>query len=200
MHDLVLQHVCKSYGAQQVVAELSLTVPAGTVSCWCGPSGCGKTTLLRMIAGLTVPDSGTISVPGKIGVLFQEPRLLPTATLLQNVRLAQSTDGMDAAQALARVGLASSGSLRPAAASGGMRQRAAIARLLAFGGDLWLLDEPFKEQDPATRAQLYDLLQAQWRGKTVVLVTHDLAEAAYLGDQTIEFGANPCRVLQIRHK
>ena len=195
MQNLELRGISKSYGDRPVLDDLSLTVPAGQVSCWCGPSGCGKTTLLRIIAGLTAPDGGSVSAPDSVGVLFQEPRLIPSATLLQNVQLAQR-NGMDAAHALDCVGLSDAAALRPAQASGGMRQRAAIARLLAFGGDLWLLDEPFKEQDPATRAQLYALLRAQWRGKTVVLVTHDPTEAEALGDQMIEFGASPCRVLR----
>lgn len=195
--NIELRHIRKAFGQRVVLEDLSLTLQAQTVTCICGPSGCGKTTLLRILAGLTLPDGGTVvGLDSPAGVLFQEPRLIPAATLLQNVRLAQTSSGMAAEEALRRVGLADSAARYPAELSGGMRQRAAIARLLAFGGGVWLLDEPFKEQDPATRERLWTLMRAQWVGKTVILVTHDSAEAHLLGDRILTFGDRPMTLIQ----
>ena len=151
-----------------------------------GASGGGKTTLLRLIAGLEAPDAGTISgTKGKkICFLFQEPRLLPWLTAEQNVRTVQEKhSSVGAGEWLKRVGLSGAENKFPAELSGGMCQRVALARALAFGGDCFLLDEPFKEIDAAAKLLLFPLLKRETEGKPVVLVTHTEEEARLLCDR-----------------
>lgn len=192
-----LSHINLRFGADALLQNFSLTLPDRTVTCLCGPSGCGKTTLIRLLAGLTVSQGGTIAgLSGRrVGVLFQEHRLLPGATVLQNVMLAHPVPGAaaraEALRLLEAVGLGEAAAQYPDELSGGMQQRAAIARLLAFGGDVWLLDEPFKELDTETRGRVSALLQSAWREKTVVLVTHDRTEAEALGGRIVTLRGRP---------
>ncbi|MGI6260263.1 MAG: ABC transporter ATP-binding protein [Acutalibacteraceae bacterium] len=180
-----LKNVEKRFGDQIVLCGVNAEFSAG-ITALLGASGGGKTTLLRLIAGLEAPDAGTISgTKGKkICFLFQEPRLLPWLTAEQNVRTVQEKhSSVGAGEWLKRVGLSGAENKFPAELSGGMCQRVALARALAFGGDCFLLDEPFKEIDAAAKLLLFPLLKRETEGKPVVLVTHTEEEARLLCDR-----------------
>lgn len=154
-----------------------------------GRSGCGKTTLLRLIAGMDRPDAGAVRVrgDGRIGMVFQEPRLMPWLTAAQNVALGQRRGRCDSARLLALTGLAGFDDALPHQLSGGMRHRVALARALANGPSLVLMDEPFAALDQHTREDMQDLLLHVQRttGMNVLFVTHSLDEALYLGDRVV---------------
>ncbi|MBU5423825.1 ABC transporter ATP-binding protein [Cellulomonas hominis] len=192
-------------GPRTVLAGVDLDIAAGEVVAVIGPSGCGKSTLLRQVAGLDAPDAGEILLGGspvapydaRTAVAFQEPRLLPWRTLAQNVALGVPR-GTPRAQARAQVatlldlvGLAGSADLRPRQVSGGMAQRASLARALARRPGVLLLDEPFGALDALTRLRMQDLLLDVHadRPTTVLLVTHDVEEALYLADRVVLLGA-----------
>ena len=172
----------------------------GEVAALVGPSGCGKTTLLRIIAGLERDFEGCVRLPahGTLGMVFQEPRLLPWRTVEQNVRLAapQATDA--ALDALFQtLGLAAHRDHYPGELSLGLARRVALARAFAVGPDLLLLDEPFVSLDDALAARLRDELAelVARRPVTTLLVTHDLDEAIGLADRLLLLSASPARVI-----
>jgi sulfonate transport system ATP-binding protein len=188
-----------------VLAGVDLEIAAGEVVAVIGPSGCGKSTLLRQVAGLDRPDAGRIEVAGspldgidtRTAVAFQEPRLLPWRTIAQNVALGvpRGTPRAEAREQVARlltlVGLEGSAALRPRQVSGGMAQRASLARALARRPGVLLLDEPFGALDALTRLRMQDLLLDVHRSRptTVLLVTHDVEEALYLADRVVLLGS-----------
>ncbi|MFF1573372.1 ABC transporter ATP-binding protein [Leifsonia sp. NPDC058292] len=188
-----------------VLRDVSLRVEAGEVVAILGASGCGKSTLLRIAGGLDRPTSGATVIDGtavtgvdaRCAVGFQEPRLLPWRTLSANVSLGlprglDRRSGADrVAQLLDLVGLSASAGLRPREVSGGMAQRASLARALARNPGVLLLDEPFGALDALTRLKMQDLLLDVHRAAptTILLVTHDVDEALQLADRIILLGA-----------
>ena len=217
MSSLEIDRLHKVYGtgpdAVTAVDEVSLSVGPGELLCIVGPSGCGKTTLLRCIAGLMAPTSGAtrlddqvvVAPPRSMAVVFQDysRSLLPWLTVHGNVvlplkarRMPRSERDQLAADALTAVGLAGQGAKYPWQLSAGMQQRVAIARALAYQPEVLLLDEPFASVDAQTRADLQDLLLDVWQRTrfTVVFVTHDIDEAAYLADRIVVLSASPARV------
>jgi NitT/TauT family transport system ATP-binding protein len=197
------------------LVDINLNVAEGEFVCLLGPSGCGKTTLLRLLAGLDLPGAGAISWRGSAlqgpslerGVVFQNYSLFPWLTLAQNLELALSKSHPQhdkhwrrnrAEEYLTRVGLADSAGQYPSLLSGGMQQRGAIARALALGSPVLLMDEPFGALDPINRARLQDVLLEVWAKprKTVVFVTHDVEEALYLADRVVMLGSSPGRIIQ----
>jgi len=200
--------------ANGVVAldRLNLDVWPGEFVSLLGPSGCGKSTALRLIAGLSEPSSGKIdwmhpefaqTVGGnRIGFVFQEPTLMPWATVAANVRLPLKLKGLDATAparveaALERVGLAAFADSYPRELSGGMKMRASIARALVTEPKLLLMDEPFAALDEITRFRLNNDLLQLWRslGKTVVFVTHSVFESVYLSQRIVVMTPRPGRV------
>jgi NitT/TauT family transport system ATP-binding protein len=207
-----IEHVSFSYGRQVVLQDINLTAEAGDFVCLLGPSGCGKSTLLRLLAGLDLPDSGRITVDGKQvigpgldrGVVFQDYPLFPWMTAGENIVLAleQTLPGKAKSEyrAIARehlrlVSLEDAIDKLPSQLSGGMRQRAAIARAFAMNSPVLLMDEPFGALDAVTRARLQDLLIRLWQqsgeGKTVFFVTHDVEEAILLANTAVVLGLNP---------
>jgi sulfonate transport system ATP-binding protein len=203
--DLAIQD--KQFAGKRVVADVAFTVERGEIVSLVGPSGCGKSTLLRIIGGLDGDYQGRVSVlghaprlhAGDIGFVFQEPRLLPWLTVAQNVGFELGGRGERdprVLELLAEVGLADYAAAYPKALSGGMAQRAAIARALFGDPALLLLDEPFSAVDAFTRMRLQDLLLsvAAHRGTTLLLVTHDINEAVYLSDRVIVLTGRPGRL------
>ena len=183
---ITIDRLTLSYGNQQVLKDCSLRVEAGSRVALMGPSGCGKTSLINVIAGLLTPDSGKVSVNGKVSYVFQEPALFPWLTAVDNINVVLS-DGPEtlprAEQLLEAVGLSDCRDKYPHQLSGGQKQRIAICRALAYGGDILLLDEPLKGLDADTRDQVSALLRQEWTGKTLLLVTHDPSEAQSLCDR-----------------
>jgi NitT/TauT family transport system ATP-binding protein len=196
----------------------SLEVAAGSFTVVIGPNGCGKSTLLRLVAGLLAPDSGRVllgtdegaSAPRtgdpRVGIAFQQPRLLPWLTTLENVALPVSLHGVSPPQrisrarsALDRVGLRDAAQLHPRELSGGMAQRAGLARALITDPPVLLLDEPFSALDALTREAFDTELQNLWleQPRTVILVTHSVPEAVRLADQVIVMTARPGSVARI---
>lgn len=190
-----LEHVSVSFGEKHVLKDFSLTLPAAGVTALSGPSGCGKTTLLRVLAGLEKPKSGRITgiSPRETAVLFQEDRLLPGRTVLQ-----QLTDVMDksrhqeAAKWLDLAELTGEENNLPRQLSGGMGRRLALVRALALGGELYLLDEPFTGIDLPRRRQLMAALKQL--GKPVVLVSHE-PEILALADHVLTFNGPPLSLI-----
>jgi ABC-type nitrate/sulfonate/bicarbonate transport system ATPase subunit len=191
---------------------VDLAVEPGEIVALIGPNGSGKSTLLRVIAGLLGPDAGTASIDGqpvdgpdtRVGLVFQEPRLLPWRTTAANVAYPLELAGVprperDArvAMLLRTVGLESAATQIPSQLSGGMRQRAAIARTLALAPQVLLLDEPFSALDELTRERLnLELLAITARTPTtVVLVTHSVQEAIFLADRVVVLSSGPGRVV-----
>ena len=186
---LELKDVSLSFGALEVLRGASLTLGQGERIAITGPSGCGKTSLLYVIAGLLHPDSGLVcNRAARTACVFQEPRLLPWLSAEENVSIVMphGTQGQDALMLLKKLGLADSAEKHPCELSGGMQQRAALARALAYAPDLLLLDEPFRALDAASKALAIDAVNER-ADCAVILVTHSPEEADALGCRIIPF-------------
>ena len=186
-----LQNITKSFGDRTVLRDLSLTFLPGAVTCVTGPSGCGKTTLLRLLAGLETPDAGTVEgTEGKAAFVFQEDRLCEDHSVLGNIRLVtgKSMSPPEIRRHLAEVGLEEAADRPVRELSGGMKRRVAIVRAVCYPADLVLLDEPFGGLDSALRTRVMTYVSERCRGRTLILVTHDLSEAAFLGASVIRLG------------
>ena len=186
---LELKDVSLSFGALEVLRGASLMLGQDERIAITGPSGCGKTSLLHVIAGLLHPDSGLVrNRAARTGCVFQEPRLLPWLSAEENVSIVipHGTQGQDALMLLKKLGLADSAEKHPCELSGGMQQRAALARALAYAPDLLLLDEPFRALDAASKALAIDAVNER-ADCAVILVTHSPEEADALGCRIIPF-------------
>jgi NitT/TauT family transport system ATP-binding protein len=201
-------------GARTVTAldGISLDVAPREVIALIGPNGCGKSTLLRVLAGLIAPDAGRVALDDdpvvgpdpRVGMVFQEPRLLAWRTVEQNVRFPLELAGWPAARQAARagdllglVGLREFARAKPSTLSGGTRQRVSIARALALEPSVLLMDEPFSALDALTRERFNAELLNLWQrtGTTIVLVTHSIPEAVFLADRVIVLSPRPGRVV-----
>jgi NitT/TauT family transport system ATP-binding protein len=203
---LRVEHLRKSYGSVQAIADVSFAVQAGEFVCVVGPSGCGKTTLLKCISGLLEPDAGVVALSGerdRMALVFQEysRSLFPWMTVRQNVAfpLRRNKKSPLIEESIAAVGLEGAIDRYPWQLSGGMQQRVAIARALAYEPSLLLMDEPFASVDAQTRADLEDLvLQVRRRyDVTIVFVTHDIDESVYLSDRIVVLTAAPTSVREV---
>ena len=203
-----------SRGAVEALADCSLAVEAGSFTVVIGPNGCGKSTLLRLVAGLLGPTTGSVAVggepprpgDGRVGLAFQQPRLVAWRSTLDNVALPLELAGVPAEErrsraliSLERVGLAGAAGLRPRELSGGMAQRAALARALIGDPPVLLLDEPFSALDALTRETFDAELQQLWleRRRTVILVTHSVPEAVALADRVVVMTPRPGSVARV---
>ena len=197
-------------GGRTVTAlqDIHLEIPRGQFTCLLGPSGCGKSTLLNAVAGFSLPSSGSITVDGELvaapgpdrGMVFQEYALFPWMTVEDNIAFGLHIKGMGKAEIRARVdgllGMLSLSDFRqrfPKDLSGGMRQRVAIARVLALDSPIMLMDEPFGALDALTRRNLQDELLRIWSElkKTILFVTHSIEEAVYLADRIVVMTYRP---------
>ena len=196
--NVTIQNACKAYEGRAILDQFDLEFPQKGTICLLGPSGCGKTTLLNCIAGLEMLDSGAVLgiEDRKIAYMFQEDRLLPWISARENVEVILNHPHIKTAERwLEAVGLKDDMEKRPAEVSGGMRQRVALARALAFGGEIFLLDEPFRALDHKTRLRMQTLLQKHTQEALKILVTHDLEEARSLADQILYLEGPPLRVV-----
>ncbi|GGO66870.1 ABC transporter ATP-binding protein [Nonomuraea cavernae] len=196
----------------EALRDIDATVGIGEFVTIVGPSGCGKSTLLRLVAGFAFPTGGQVAVSGvpvtgpgpDRGVVFQQPRLFPWLSVRRNVEFGPRMAGMPAvrrreraAELLELVGLSDSAGRRPYELSGGMQQRAAIARALAPDPAILLMDEPFAALDALTRERLQEEIRGIWQttGKTVLFVTHSVDEAVYLGTRILVLSRRPGRLV-----
>ncbi|MGC8115963.1 ABC transporter ATP-binding protein [Metapseudomonas otitidis] len=191
----------KAFAGHTVLQDVHLQLTEGEVVSLLGPSGCGKSTLLRIVAGLERDYSGqALRGEGEVAFVFQEPRLMPWLTVAENIGFAddRAYDRPRVAQLIREVGLEGFEQALPKQLSGGMAQRVAIARGLYSRPRVLLLDEPFSAVDAFTRMKLQDLLLAlaAHHGIALLLVTHDVDEALYLGDRVLVMGSRPGRVLE----
>lgn len=209
-------HIDFSYDSKTILQGIDLNIENGEFLCILGQSGCGKSTLLRLLAGLERPSAGEIRIDGEpvdgpdrhCSVVFQDYSLFPWMTTGANLTLALHAAYPDknrkevkalAESYLETVGLGGSFGQYPEALSGGMRQRAAIARALASPSGILLMDEPFGALDPVNRALLQELVRNLHRDagkrRTVIFVTHDIDEALYLGTRLVVFSSSPGRII-----
>jgi NitT/TauT family transport system ATP-binding protein len=204
--------VAKVYDTGMLAVDrVSLDIAEGGFTSLLGPSGCGKSTLLNMIAGFVAPTVGSVTIEGRAitepgadrGMVFQEYGLFPWRTAAENIAFGPLLQGKSRADQRAitqhyldLVGLAEHASKFPAELSGGMKQRVAIARALANGPSVLLMDEPFGALDAQTRETMQEELLAIWQKerKTVVFVTHSVAEAVFLSDRVVLMGTRPGRI------
>jgi sulfonate transport system ATP-binding protein len=211
-------HISKSFAVNgagfEALRDFSLLVEPGEFVSLVGPSGCGKSTLLRLIAGLDYPDSGLVQIgdrpvygPGlDRGIVFQDHRLFPWLSVESNIRLSLRRSPLSEVQKdrvvadlIALVGLSGFERAHPHQLSGGMSQRAAIARALAPHPDILLLDEPFGALDSLTRTRLQNEFLRIWahEGITMLMVTHDVEEAVFLSDRIVVIEPRPGRIRRI---
>lgn len=191
--------------AVTAIDDIELDIEAGEFVSLVGPSGCGKSTLLNCIAGFIEPTYGNIYVDGTQvdgpgadrGVVFQENRLLPWKTVRENINLGPKMRGTiedgRAEELLSKMGIEGTGDQYPTELSGGMQQRAEIARLLANDPEIMLMDEPFSALDALTKEIMQELLLEIWEedNRTVVFITHDVEEAIFLADRVLIMTAGP---------
>ena len=215
---LEIKNLSKSFatkgGEVLALSDINLTVHRREFMCVLGQSGCGKSTLIRILAGLEAPSSGEVLIdgvpvcgPGKDrGMVFQSYTLFPWLTVKQNVMFGPKMSGKnsvlnetEARQWLAMVGLEKFEEAYPHQLSGGMKQRAAIARALANGPRILLMDEPFGALDPQTRQQMQAYLLQIWRNIdiTIFFITHDLDEAIFLADRILVLDPRPGRIREL---
>jgi sulfonate transport system ATP-binding protein len=196
-------------GGQEALRNIALELAQGEVVAMVGGSGCGKTTLLRLVAGLDAPSTGSIELDGAdlhepsadVGIIFQEPRLLPWLSVADNIafgiaHLPREEREARVSRALLRIGLAGYETRWPRELSGGQAQRVAIARALVTQPKVLLLDEPFSALDAFTRASLHEHLLALWETDRVslLIVTHDVDEAVTLADRIVVMQPKPGRI------
>jgi len=212
--DIRLDNISHSYGATEVLRNISLEIPSGQIICLVGPSGCGKSTLLRFIGGLELPQSGKVLQLGEtpkdclnpLTFVFQDFALLPWRTVRGNVSLVLEDHGIRGAEAdavitdaLARTKLSDFARALPKQLSGGMKQRVAIARALVVNPAVMLMDEPLSALDSQTRELLMDDLIGLWTRTpfTAIYVTHNLAEAVRLGHRVAVLSRRPGQIREI---
>ena len=197
MTDVEVQVANKVFGATPILQDIRFTLERGRTTALLGPSGIGKTTLLRIIAGLDPQFEGSVAVPPRIGMVFQEPRLLPWFSTLRNIEIVGTT-GERAAALLDQVGLPAAASLYPRQLSLGMARRVVLARALAIEPELLILDEPFASLDPTAADGLRRLVKdlCEQGNVTALLVSHDSGDVAAIADRALILYGRPARLMR----
>lgn len=198
-----VNHLYKKFKKEYIFEDFSISFPDQQVTSIIGPSGCGKTTLLRIIAGLEPFEKGMITGvdKGNISFVFQEDRLLPWLNVFQNIELVLKSkftleqSKWKVQEVLDQLDLSNAAEMMPNELSGGMQRRVAIGRALAYDADIILLDEPFKGMDNKLKSEVLPELAAIWgkKRKTIILVTHDLADTRALSDTVYELSGRPLK-------
>ena len=190
-----------AYGEKKVLENFSFALNKGEATAVLGPSGFGKTTLLELASGFLKPQGGNITpfFDKNASFVFQEDRLLPWFTALENLT-AVNIEKNRAIEYLEKVGLSDSANKYPKELSGGMCRRLSIARALAFGGEVFFLDEPLRGLDIKTSAEVLELIRSEISGKTALIITHNPAEAFNLCDRIVVAGGEPFSILADRRK
>ena len=192
---LEFNNVSFAYGEKIILKDFSFSVKEGISTAVLGPSGFGKTTMLNLACGFIKPQSGSITAFdfARPSFVFQEDRLLPWLTALENLT-AVNIESSRATEYLEKVGLGDCADKYPAELSGGMKRRLAIARALAFGGDVFFFDEPLRGLDINTSAGILELIRKETAGKTAFIITHSPAEAFLLCDRVVVAGGSPLEI------
>ncbi|MBN2482394.1 MAG: ATP-binding cassette domain-containing protein [Bacteroidales bacterium] len=203
--ELEIKGLHKAYGEMAIFRDFSLTFPMGQITCILGPSGCGKTTLLNIIGGLTLPDSGLLNgfEGTTISYIFQDPRLLPWKTVEENIAFVLNQNLPEAERKkitgrfIRLVDLEGFADYYPGKLSGGMRQRVSIARAFAYPSDIILMDEPLKGLDITLKLNLIKAFSRIWSSdrRTVIFVTHDVEEALLLGNKIFVLSRSPVHIV-----
>lgn len=201
-----INQVSHSYGQVRVLKEINFKVRKGEFIAIVGPSGCGKTTLLNLISGYEKPDKGSITRRGKLSMIYQKDGLFPWLTVTENIELSlryvknSQLRSDQIHSAIHLIGLEGFENHYPHQLSGGMRQRVELARALSGDSDILLMDEPFSALDYITRLKMRGELVTylRERPRTVILVTHDIEEAAQLADKVIPLTSRPATIMQVR--
>lgn len=202
----IIENVSKSF-SQKILKNISLEISGEDITVVVGKSGCGKTTFLRMLAGLESISEGSIKFldslgkekKAKIGMVFQEPRLMPWLTVEKNIRIYEKEEKVDVDKVLSLVSLKGAGNFYPSELSGGMASRIAIARAIGYNPDILLMDEPFAALDYFTRNQLQnEIIKIHKETKTgIIFVTHNIDEALLIGGKIIIFNRGKCEEIKI---
>jgi ABC-type nitrate/sulfonate/bicarbonate transport system ATPase subunit len=189
-------NLSKAYANHPVLIDFSIALPTRGIICLSGPSGCGKTTFLRILAGLEIPDKG--SVQGledlRLSMVFQEDRLLPWLTVAGNIAAVQPEPTV-VRYYLSCMELNEKANQYPMSLSGGMRRRLALARALAYGGDIFLLDEPLKGLDNQLKERIYPHLLDLKKNSLVIMASHDSSEITALADQVYQLKGPPLKII-----
>lgn len=212
MINVELQNITFLYSnGEQILKNFNLSIKAGSFVCLLGESGCGKSTILRLIAGLEKPQIGSIKIDAKpvispnssTGIVFQQPSLIPWLDVEDNLALGfnlrkEKIPYEDITKVLELTGIKNASNNKPNELSGGMAQRAAIARALLNSNKLLLMDEPFAALDALTKLKLQDELYNIWSEtkSTILYITHDIEEAIYFGDRILIMSSKPGRIVE----
>ena len=195
-----VEDFCFHYGDKQVLFNIGMTFESNKVTALIGPSGCGKTTLLNIISGLTAPDAGTVEgADGRLSYMFQSARLLPWRTVEENIRLVrEDAPAGEVRSLIAAVGLEGFERYYPGQLSGGMARRCALARAFHFGGEIFLMDEPFQGLDYGIRMEMLSMLLSIWQRERpgVLFVTHEIDEALTVATRIAVLAPRPTAICQ----
>lgn len=199
-----IKGISKSFGEDKIFDDFSLSLPDSGCICFFGPSGSGKTTFFNMLSGLLLPDKGSIDYPdnSKISFVFQEDRLLPWISASENIEQVLIQSDVNNAKATAeewldKLGLINAKDKLPSELSGGMRRRVALARALAYGGNVLLLDEPFSGIDAQTKDLAMKIIESQKKARLIVLITHYPQEAINMSDKIFVLHGPPVKIAKI---